>query len=132
MQKRLVSDMAKKSNNLDPINDILNNYVKLVSKDADNAAEETAKATANHLKHTSPHLSGSYAKGWRADKKYGAWVVHNKTDYQLTHLLENGHDVVAWGKKVGHVKAYPHIKEAEDLAKDYFEQLLKEKIENDH
>lgn len=117
---------------LSGINKILNDYVALVAKDSDKAAEDAAKATANTLKRTSPKLSGSYAKGWRADKLYGAWVVHNKTDYQLTHLLEHGHDTVAWGKKVGHVKAYPHIKEAEDLAKDYFEQLLREKLENDN
>ncbi len=121
-----------KSNDLSDLNNILNDYVKAVTKDTDKAAEEAAKATAQHLKYTSPKLSGSYAKGWRATKDRGAWVVHNKTDYQLTHLLENGHDVVAWGKKVGHVKAYSHIKEAEDLAKDYFEQLLREKLENDN
>lgn len=121
-----------KSNDLNDLNKILNDYVNAVAKDTDKAAEEAAKATANHLKHTSPHLSGSYAKGWRAEKVNGAWVVHNKTDYQLTHLLENGHDTVAWGKKVGHVNPKPHIKEAEELANDYFQQLLTEKIENEH
>ena len=40
-------------------------------------------------------------------------VIHNKTDYQLTHLLEHGHDIIVSrnGKKmkVGHVNGKAHI-----------------------
>lgn len=124
--------MAKKDEGFDAINGILNDFVSAVSKDTDLAAEEAAKATVQHLKATSPQDKGSYAKSWTADKVKGSWVVHNKKHYQLTHLLEQGHDVVAWGKKVGHAKAYPHIKEAEELANQYFTDLLEKKINNEH
>ena len=41
----------------------------------------------------SPKDTGDYKKGWRIkqDKARKSIIVHNATDYQLTHLLEHGH-----------------------------------------
>lgn len=119
-------------NSLNDLNTFLNAYVQAVDKDADLAAKEAAQTATNYLKSVSPANTGHYAKGWTYKKVNGAYIVHNKTDYQLTHLLEHGHDLVAWGKKVGHVNAKPHIKTAEELATETFEKELKEKIENEH
>lgn len=119
-------------NSLNDLNNFLNAYVKAVDKDADLAAKEAAQTATNYLKSVSPASTGHYAKGWTYKKVNGTYIVHNKTDYQLTHLLEHGHDLVAWGKKVGHVNAKPHIKAAEELATETFEKELKEKIENEH
>lgn len=117
-----------KNNSLLSINSFLNDWSAQVSKDVDEAASEAANAIKDNLKRTSPRKTGSYAKGWAVKKQNAAYIVHNKTDYQLTHLLENGHDVVAYGKKVGHVNPKPHIKQAEQLGIEYFEDLIAKKV----
>ena len=119
-------------NSLNDLNTFLNAYVQAVDKDTDLAAKEAAQTATKYLKSVSPTKTGSYAKGWTWKKVNGTYIVHNRTDYQLTHLLEKGHDIVAYGKKVGHVSAKPHIKDAEELAASTFEKELKEKIENEH
>ena len=40
-------------------------------------------------------------------------IVHNKTDYQLTHLLENGHVIRNKKGTYGRAPAHPHIKPIE-------------------
>ena len=50
-------------------------------------------------------------------------VIYNKTDYQLTHLLENGHDVIVNGKKVGHYDGQVHIAPVE---KQVIEKMTEE------
>ncbi len=94
----------------------LSEYTNEVTEGLDEAKKEVAKETAKTLKRTSPvgdyKGGGDYAKGWRAKKVGNGYVVHNKTDYQLTHLLEYGHAKRGGGR----VQAYPHIEEAEEQA----------------
>ena len=82
------------------------------------ASDKVAKDAVKELKATSPKgkgkKRGQYAKGWAVKKVGKQRVVYNKTDYMLTHLLENGHDVISHGKKVGHVGGRPHIKPVEE------------------
>ena len=65
------------------------------------------------LKADSPEKTGDYAKGWRMKKTSKGYIVHNKTDYQLTHLLEHGHARKGGGRDV---KAKVHIRPAEENA----------------
>lgn len=65
---------------------------------AEQATKVAARETAKELKVESPvGAEGSYARGWshKAQKngvtKYSE-TVYNRTDYQLTHLLEKEHD----------------------------------------
>lgn len=72
--------------------------------------DATAKETLTDLRARSPKLTGSYAKGWRVKKAVGgnggqSRVIYNKTDYQITHLLELGHAKASGGR----VSAIPHI-----------------------
>lgn len=61
--------------------------------------------------------SGRYAKGWVYEKGKrtvnfrSTGVIRNKTDPQLTHLLEYGHPLVRNGKVVGNVEPKEHIRE---------------------
>lgn len=92
-----------------------------------------AKEAVKELKATSPvdkrktTRRGRYAKGWNEAVVYESPLdirveVHNKTDYQLAHLLEFGHEVVVGGKVVGHYDGVPHIRPAEENVE---EKLLK-------
>lgn len=70
-----------------------------------------------------------YCKGWRLKKdKLGknryTIKVHNKTDYQLTHLLEFGHAT----RNGGRTKAQPHIRKVEQEYSQKFEQKLRTDI----
>jgi hypothetical protein len=71
---------------------------------------DKAKELAKNIKKDSPKRSGKYAKGWRATKEHEdnlhiSYVVHNKTDWQLTHLLENGH----MNRDGSRTEGIPHI-----------------------
>ncbi len=72
------------------------------------------RSTLKRLKTESPKLTGDYGKGWTSKKSYSGKyskvnTIHNKTDYQLTHLLEFGHAK----RNGGRVAPRPHIKPVE-------------------
>lgn len=100
--------------------------VMYASKDAAKmAADETVKA----LKKLSPKDSGKYRKGWKVKNEGVDYVVYNADAPGLAHLLENGHDVVVNGRKVGHTEGKPHIKTAESLGIYEFEKQVVKEIE---
>lgn len=60
---------------------------------------------------------GKYLQGWKVeieDRDRGGHtaIVHNETDWQLTHLLENGHLIVNKRGGTGWASAHPHINPA--------------------
>ena len=74
------------------------------------------RESVQRLRNTSPRKTGSYAKGWalKRVKSMGSTrlvsiIVHNRTDYQLTHLLENGHAIVNKKGSYGRAPAHKHI-----------------------
>ena len=108
-------------------------YLEIYVEDIGEAVEETSnqigKEAKEELKQTSPKRTGKYAKGWtvRKDKKkknYNTVKVWNRTNYQLTHLLEFGHAT----RNGGRTKAIPHIRPVEEKYKSEFEKQIKEKI----
>lgn len=117
----------------DAIKDELDSLNKEVIEKVNKAAEKAAKDGAKELKATSPVRSdgynrkrpaGSYAKGWSAkvEETNGGmekWVIYNRTDYQLTHLLEFGHIIAKTG---GRSKAIPHISPVSESVAEEFEQ----------
>jgi hypothetical protein len=66
-------------------------YSDDVTGDLDKAKDDISKEAVSELKATSPRQTGDYAKGWARKKTAHGFIVHNRTDYQLTHLLERGH-----------------------------------------
>lgn len=108
-------------------------YLELYVEDIGEAVEETSnqigKEARDELKQTSPKRRGNYAKGWtvkkdKKNKSYYTIKVWNRTDYQLTHLLEFGHAT----RNGGRTKAIPHIRPVEEKYKEKFEKQIKEKI----
>ena len=77
------------------IKEILDDYSFEVQEGITKAAQKVAKEGANTLKHTSPKKTGDYRKGWRVKTTKGRGfvecIIHNATNYQLTHLLEKPH-----------------------------------------
>lgn len=104
------------------LKDLLDEYVEEVETVAHEAQKATAEEAAAKLRDTSPKgATGDYAKGW-AVKKTGTLsrVVYNKTDWQLTHLLENGHVIKNQFGTYGRAPAIKHIAPVEEWAADEY------------
>lgn len=91
------------------------------------AGEIVAKEVVRELKTTSKVGGKKYRRGWTYKKEKGTYTVYNDKMPGLTHLLENGHEVIAYGKSCGRAKTHPHIKPAEEKAKQrYIDEVVKE------
>lgn len=108
----------------------LSEYSQDIADEIKKAADEAASAAVRELKSTSPVQTGSYAKGWAKknvyeDRRSKRNTVYNKTDYQLTHLLEKGHA----SRNGGRVAARVHIQPVEEKVVADFEKRVKGAIE---
>lgn len=96
----------------------------------DTAAENTAKEAVKKLKKTSPNNKRTkgkkYKNGWKYKKTSEGMTVYNE-QYQLTHLLENGHDIIN-GEVRGHAAAHEHIAPVEAWAQDEFPEEFKRQV----
>ena len=122
--------MAKTESVTAQMTELLNEVDKEVQESAKRNINTVAKESVQKLKNTSPVRTGSYAKGW-GTKKLGDMdvVVHNRTDYQLTHLLENGHVIRNKKGTYGRAPAHKHIKPVEEWAIDELPRRILEGIE---
>lgn len=118
--------MAKTGSVAIQMADILDDYSEDVRKATADAIDVVAKEAVRKLKNTSPKQAGAkhsrrYAEGWTVKReRTGTGIpdvtVHNKTNYQLTHLLENGH-VIRNGKgEYGRTNGIKHIAPVEEWA----------------
>lgn len=112
---------------------ILEEYKDDVDKCIDAASTQYGKIAKRELQDDSPKRTGHYAKGWAYHKQKSkderGVVVHNASEYRLTHLLEHGH-VVRNGthRVVGRARAFPHIGPEEEKIIEEFETEVKQKI----
>lgn len=115
------------------LNSILQEEYENVENSIGEVALEVANEASLELTDKSPKRTGNYAKSWsikEISKK--DYVVHNEKHYRLTHLLENGHEIISHGKATGR-RTQP-IKHIEPVEKKYiklYEERLKESIENE-
>lgn len=103
---------------------ILDEFDDKVNEVLKTASEEVAEESADKLRNTSPRRTGDYANGWVADRKGNGWVVHNATNYQLTHLLENGHVIRNKKGTYGRTSGIKHIKPVETWANREFQRKI--------
>ena len=106
----------------------LKEYADLATEDLKKDVEKAGKKVKEQIESTAPKDTGKYAKSWAVRKTRETsdsieLVVHSKTRYQLTHLLEFGHAK----RNGGRVAARPHLAAAEQAG---IEQLTRD-IERD-
>ena len=110
---------------------ILEEYRDETIADVKEAILKTADEDVEELKAKSPDSGRArrrkYRSGWTKTIVYESPLelrvkVHNKINYQLTHLLENGHAKVNGGR----VPAQVHIKPVEEDSKERLVQRIKE------
>lgn len=125
MSKSIEANLLNKE-----IMNYLQNYSENIEDIVENVANKIGKEAVNELKQISPKgARKEYYKGWtlKKDKNVGAkYVVKiwNKTNFQLTHLLEFGHAT----KNGGRTKPQPHIRPTEAKYSKKFETELKKEI----
>lgn len=124
--------MAKTESVEAQMREILDEYNEHVQDVTNTAIVDTSKESVQRLKNTSPKKTGSYAKGWAVKKetKRGitSAIVHNKTDYQLTHLLENGHIIRNKKGEYGRTNGIKHIAPVEQWAQNELPAEIERKL----
>lgn len=117
---------------------ILEDYNLDVVKASSKAVEETARQDVRELKGASRIFESKrrghkYRRSWTWQKTKNELgsveaTVFNR-EYQLTHLLEKGHDIKRSGEVIGHSNAREHIKPVADrtgkVLEDFFKSGLK-------
>lgn len=105
----------------------LETYQSEIGESIKDAVNQVAKECRDEISANSPRKTKRYMRGWRVKKLFDGIggirvVVYNKTDYQLTHLLEYGHAKISGGR----VEGKPHIAPAEQKA----QQKIVKRIES--
>lgn len=107
----------------------LNEYEENIEENVKETTNAITKEAVKEIKKTSPRRKGSrknpYYKGWtkkvgKQNKGKYTVKIHNKTNYQLTHLLEFGH-ATRNGKRT---KAIPHVRPLEEKYNKLYEEKL--------
>ena len=113
------------------LNKALAKYGDEVLEDVEAVTKSVARDAVRELKSTSPvGATGSYARGWSHKAQKGSTyklseTVYNRTDYQLTHLLEKPHDTGGGGhypKKVDYTGNIAKVEE--EYTKKFMEEVL--------
>jgi hypothetical protein len=114
---------------------ILEDYEGDVKESWNKSSNKVGRESVNKLKNTSPKgRTGSYARGWSLKKIRGRGgladvIVHNRTDYQLTHLLENGHLIKNKYGEYGRTNGTEHIAPVERWGIDELPREIERELE---
>ena len=110
------------------LEDILSDYAGNMTEGTKAAVKKVAEQAKKETKADSPKLTGKYRRGWAVreeiERMSSQAIIHNRTDYQLTHLLEKGHALKRGGRMLGYVRAFPHIGPAEERAVKNLEEAV--------
>ena len=125
MSRRVKVDGLEKA-----ISDILTDYGEHVTEGTKVAVKRIADEAKRETRAGSPVRSGRYRKGWAVKntttRLSAEAIVHNRTTYQLTQVLEKGHLVKRGGRTIGQAYAHPHIGPAEERAVQRFQKAVED------
>jgi len=120
------------------ISDMLEEFEGATDEQIEQALKTTSTATLEELRNANPPGSGKwgswkeYNKDWKVSttkrSKYKTATIHNKSHYQLTHLLERGHAITSSKGGRSKTKAYPHILQAAENAEEKFMAELEKEL----
>lgn len=134
MAKRVKIDDFDKA-----VAEILKEYGDNVTEATKRTVLKVAEKAKQETKAASPYKRGKaswhdrhYRSGWTVKKEAvnrfsTDAIIHNRTDYQRTHLLEKGHDVRnrKGGPVVGRAAAHEHIAPAQEHAVKNLEEAIR-------
>lgn len=106
-------------------------YTEEAKKVTRKVALKASWEAVNLLKEASPKSEGGgeYAENWsRTKDKYDITVYNKEPTYRIAHLLEKGHQLRRGGRKVGEVRAYPHIEKVEKECVEYYIEELERRL----
>lgn len=105
-------------------------YDKIIDKTAEKCLQSVRARSPEGLRKTDKYKDGwVILKGTMKDNEYLV-TVWNKSNWQLTHLLENGHLIVNKRGGVGWASARPHIQEAvNDVRPQFISDMEKADID---
>lgn len=108
---------------------LLEDYGDTIRVEVEEVIVDVGNETGRYLRANSPKRTGDYAKGWRGKKLtntfYGSQlIIYNETDWQLTHLLNNGHANRDGGRTAGD----HHIDNAEKFANELLVRKVEERL----
>ena len=113
----------------------LQKYKDIAGDEVKEIVRTVGKQVRKEISQTAPTKTGTYKKSWRVkvineDSQKLILVVHSKTRYMLTHLLEDGHVLLDWrtGKSLGRVEGRPHIKVAEEHGNKMLEEEIRKAL----
>ena len=108
------------------IDKIMREYGKEIEGDLDEITKRIGRKGATAVKNEArDKFNGDkYYKGWTVSTvkwpHYTSVVIHNKSHYQLAHLLEHGHAKVNGGR----VEGRAHISPVEDSLIEEYQRLV--------
>lgn len=118
----------------DAVMQAITDYAESVENEMKKEVETTARTIRNMLlvHPRIPVKDGDYKRSFRTRRVadgpgYRRIKIYN-LEWQLTHLLEKGHDIKRNGKVIGHAPEYPHWKDAQDIA-DKMSVRMKERLD---
>ena len=104
---------------------------KIIVEEANQLAENISNDSPERNKKIKNRVLNRYAKGWKAEKTGEnnlniSYVVYNKMDYQLTHLLENGFATRDGGRVEGQAHIAPNEEKMIDELTEKIEKAVGE------
>ena len=102
-------------------------YTEEATDDFEKKIDKIGQSGLKVIKSMSPSRTGMYRKGWRKKFLHDDGTVrirlYNKTEWQLTHLLESSHKTGIHGS---YTKPHPHVAPVQELVDEEVIEAAKE------